>query len=453
MKASPKANPFTRETSAQDQFDDDQIISYEVVDPISDRTLSPMLLSSREEADSSSDASEHTGGLQEDTPKTSPHTLLKSASCQAKRQLSQTLSLRQADTTYKELERLRKKLEETAAELHGAKQALYRSAIDKSTNTFDEEDQLIRCNELNELRKESLRYERQNDELRGELQLSGQDLAESERTNQLLNHQLSQVRQQTETYEGDMKECIGQLSEMLGTDPLVFDESDDLHHLSNILSSKVEIANSRLSRMQASYKLSKSDGKRLQADNDKYRRLMKSFATEYAETTSRLKQQVRSSELKAIKLERLIAKDKGDCAVRPCKASASIRIPSQSELETFIGTIIEANERPRSLQTDIAETGSPYSVGSCGEGNTSSQSISLNDSTGEQSQIARYSKLISFIDELESRRHHKSFNTSPSRLQQQAKVAKYTLIGKGVMQQFPRLKPTVSPSLRRKTKK
>jgi hypothetical protein len=449
MKVSPKAKPFTTETSAQ--FDDDQIISYEAVDPVSDRTLSHRFLSSREEGDSSRDEGGHPGGLQ-DARRTSQHTLLKSASSQAKKQLSQTLILRHAEATPKDLEALQKKLGETAAELHRVKQALYRPALDKATSTYDEEDQLHRCNELNELRKECLRYERQNNELRCELQLSGQDLVESERTNQLLNHQLSQVRQQAETYEGNMKECIGQLAEMLGTDTLVLDESDDLHHLSNILSSKVEIAKSRLSRMHTSYKLAKSEEKRLQADNDKYRRLMKSFATEYAETTSRLKQQVRSSELKAIRLERLIAKDKGDCAVKPSKASASIRIPSHNELESFIGTIIEANERPRSLkhlQTDTAEAGSPYSVGSSRKDNTCSQSVSLNDSTREHS---RHSKLISFIDELESKSHLKSENTSPNRLKSQAKAAKGTLIGKGVMQQFTRLKPTLKPSLRR-TKK
>jgi hypothetical protein len=448
-KASPKGRHLSGDDSQRFMPEGDKIINYEVISPTSEAGHFGHFLNRRasgfEEGSSSDDSRRPTviQGISASSPE------MFEEFYPGKQRMSQTQNLSRTIALEHELERLRKKLEENTSELHRVKQVLDKNLKDKETNTLDEDDELEMCNEINELRMECLRYERQNEELRLELQYSAQDLSESELTNRQLNKEFIQLKERTEIHEDEMKECIRLMSEMLGNESAYgFDESDDFHHLSNFLSSKVEIAKSRLSRLKTKYELSASETKRLQAENEKYRKLMKSLAQEHAKSMAGLKQQLKASEAKVCTLEknhgvRAVEYKREVFPVKPFNAG-SIRIPAKSELDYYIDKVKAENTRsPRS-----AESSSHESMRSSVQ--DSYKSAELNESTREASVVAKHTKVISFTDELEGDKEQTKAvvkaSISPDRKTTAPKVVqKYMLQGRSALPRHSNVKSGKQP--------
>lgn len=442
----PKARHLSGDDLQRLVPEGDKVISYEATSPTSERNLYGKFLTRNAEGfgDSSSDDSRRPIVIQ-GVSVSSPEMFEEFYPSKKQKTLSKTQDLSRTIALEHELERLKLKLEANTSELSRVREVIDRNQDDKETYTLDEDDELERCNEIIDLRKECLRYERQNEELRTELQYSAQDLSESEHTIRKLNQDLSLLTEKTETYETEMKHCIRLIGEMLSPNyASSLDESDDLHHLSNFLSSKVEIAKSRLGRLKTKYELSTSEVKRLQADNEKYRRLMKTLAAEHSETTAMLRKQLKASELKVIQLEQQLALGQKPQAASEAstvrKAATSIRIPGQSELETYIEKIKEGNAR-RSSQSAI--TNSPGSFSSTHpQEDLSSKSDSFNESTREPCTLPKHTKVISFTDDLEGDKEQPKpgapiSSVSPDRKKPTAKVLpKYTLNERGVASRF-----------------
>lgn len=442
---SVRLSPNSRHLSGEDLLgllpEEDKIISYEAVSPNSQPDYLGIILKAKTDNFDGARSNDSNRLTILQSIRTSTPELLEEFSPSMMR-LSRTQNLTRTIALEQELDRLRRQLEENTNELDKVRHAFGRNFDDKETSTYDEDEELATCHEINELRKECLRYERQNEELRTELKYSAQDLNESEHIIRTLNRDLSHLKQKTGTYENEMKRCIRLMADMLNTDnAYVLDQSDDLHHLSNFLSSKVEIAKSRLNRMKTKHELATSEAKRLQTDNEKSRRLMKSIANEHAEATATLKQQLRASELKVARLEKELTANKLKLPSKdalPIKTqTTSIRIPDQFELETYIVRVKEAAEHYRSSRSPISS--SPDSVRSSRQEDLTNKSVSLNESTREPSINAKHTKVISFTDELEGDKEQpkpsvKPPSTSPDRKKANAKpVQKYMLNGRGVM--------------------
>lgn len=424
---SAKATPKSRRLSPTGPLpllpERDNIITYEALSPTNDsRTYGRFLTHKPSGFEGTSSDSDQDPSIIQGASVSTPE-LIK-AFYPDNTRLSQTLTLTRTIALEQELENLKHKLEANTSELSRVTDAMHLHLENKETNM---------CEEVNKLRGECFRYERQNEELRAELQDSAHDVAENERTIRHLSRELDELRLKTDAYEEEMKCCIRLMTEMLDTGSSYgFDESDDLHHLTNFFSSKVEIAKSRLSRLKTKSEHAVADAKRLQAENDKYRRLIKSQTAEHNETIATLKHQLKASELKATKLEMQLtynSKPPSYAAKPTFQKTASTRLAPRSVLESSVEKTRVSPDLYKSSQS--VASSSPESIHSSQQDKLVPKS-SLNESTRISSIGSKHTKVISFTDDLEGDKEQprpdtQLFSASPER---KKPVTKYLLNGR-----------------------
>ena len=143
------------------------------------------------------------------------------------------------------------------------------TSLDKATMTTQmEEFKLVPAlkREIEHLTNACKRYERQNQELRAEIQHCSSDLADLDHAKARLSKELKKYQQKSDSLEAEFRKIAEFVDTVLNRAEEQGLGETDMRHLSNYVSSKVEIIGSKYSRLLAAYDRAIEENAKLRED-------------------------------------------------------------------------------------------------------------------------------------------------------------------------------------------
>lgn len=171
------------------------------------------------------------------------------------------------------------------------------------TNLEDSSEMQRLKRENEQLASTCSRYERQNQDLRQEVQTCASDLTNAERSKGKLTKEFKRINQLVSTYEGEMTRIAEFVTKILSPETEETWEDKDPRHISNYLASKMEIISSRHSRLQAMHENKLEECEKLKQELQVCRAALKAQETQGEDTVKQLTARLKTKESIIQKLE------------------------------------------------------------------------------------------------------------------------------------------------------